>query len=74
MPFKYPLMDDGMSYVVYRLNCEECSIFYVSEMSKRLMTSMPEHKSAVRTHGTNSHIGSHISVTGHVVDFKKAKV
>ncbi len=74
MSFKCPLKDEEMSYVVYRLNCEECSSHFVGEMSKRLMTKTPEHKSAVRTHDTNPHIGSHISVAGHVVGFKKAKV
>ncbi len=59
---------------MYRVNCEECSTYYVGETSKRLMTRMQEHKSAVRRHDTNSHIWAHMSETGHVVDFKKAKV
>ncbi len=39
-----------------------------------LMTRMNEHRSAVRRRDTNSNIWAHISETGHVVDFKKAKV
>ncbi len=62
------------SDVVYRVNCEECSSYYVGEASKRLMTRMQEHNPAVRRHDTNSHICVHMSETGHVVDFKEAKV
>ncbi len=60
--------------MVYHVNYEECSSYYVGKASKRLMTSMQEHKSAVRRHDTSSHIWAHMSETGHVVDFKKAKV
>ncbi len=58
--------------MVYRVNCEECSSYYVGEASKRLMTRMQEHNPADRRHDTNSHIWVHMS--GHIVDFKKAKV
>ncbi len=53
---KDPLKDEENSGVVYRVNCEECSSYYVGETSKCLMTGMQEHKSVVRRHDTNSHI------------------
>ncbi len=71
---KDPLKDGKKSGVVYLVNCEEYSSYYVGETSKRLMTRMQEHKSTVRRHDTNSHIWAHMSETGHVVGFKKAKV
>ncbi len=71
---KDPLKDEEKSGVVCRVNCEECSSYYVGETSKHLMTRMQERKSAVRRHDTNSHIWAQLSETGHVVDFKKAKV
>ncbi len=71
---KDPLKDEEKSGVVHRVNYEECSSYYVGETSKRLMTRIQEHKWAVRRHDANSHIWAHMSKTGHVVDFKKAKV
>ncbi len=65
---KDPLKDEEKSGVVY---CEECSSYYVGGTSKRLSQSL---RSAVRGYDTNSHIWAHMSETGHVVDFKKAKV
>ncbi len=69
---KDPLKDEEKSGVLNRVNCEECSSYYFGETSKRLMTRMQEHKSAVRRHQTKSRMWAHISETGHVVDFKKA--
>ncbi len=70
---KDPLKDEEKSGVLYRVNCEECSSYNVGETSERLMTRMEEHMSAVRRHDTNLHILAHMSETGHVVDFNKAK-
>ncbi len=35
---KDPLKDEEKSVVVHRVNCEECSSYYIGETSKRLMT------------------------------------
>ncbi len=37
---KDPLKDEEKSGVVYGVNCEGCSSYYVGEISKRLMTRM----------------------------------
>ncbi len=74
MPPHHPLKDEEESRAVFRLNCEECTSFVVVETSKRLMTRIQGHKSAVRRHGINSHTWAHMSESGHVVGFKKAKV
>ncbi len=71
---KDPLKNEEKSGVVYRVNCEECSSYYVGETPKHLMARLQEHKSADRRQDIKSHIWAHMFETGHVVDCKKAKI
>jgi len=40
------------TFVIYRLECTECEVFYIGRTKRRLLDRLTEHKYAIRTGNT----------------------
>ena len=58
-----------VSHLVYKVNCKECSDFYIGMTCRRLKDRLAEHSSS-----ENSAIFKHSSDTGHVIDFDSPEI
>ena len=59
---------------VYRINCRDCTHFYIGETGRNLDVRIKEHKRAVTNCSPNSGIFKHICDTGHAIDFNSASI
>ena len=59
---------------VYKVECSDCNWKYVGETSRTLKERMVEHRRAVREHKETSEIASHVTDTGHRMDWTGALV
>ena len=59
----------SMSHLVYKINCMDCSEFYIGMTCRRLEDRLSEHSSS-----ENSALYRHFSETGHKIDFDSPEI
>ena len=59
----------SLSNVVYRINCQECTEFYIGKTNRRLSQRIKEHSTS-----ENSALTKHAIETNHIIDFSKPQV
>ena len=65
---KSPIATLSRSHVIYQVNCNDCTEFYIGKTVRRLSQRLAEHKKE-----SNSAIYKHLQ-TGHLVNCQGAKV
>ena len=66
---KCPVPVLSQSNVVYKIDCKECSNFYIGKTYRRLSQRIKEHNTS-----ENSALTKHSSATGHIIDFENPQV
>lgn len=69
---KEPLSEGEKSFVIYRINCNNCPCNYVGETTKHLQTRVHEHELAAKEQ--RSQVWTHMSEHGHTFNFAGAEV
>lgn len=59
---------------IYRLNCSDCSDFYIGESGRQLGTRLVEHQKSFKDGNFKSAVSEHAIKHSHRVDFSSASI
>ena len=64
-PYKDHINRSQQSGVIFRANCRDCNVFYISKTKRRLHDRKTHHFKALAENDTTLAIADHVKATGH---------
>ena len=65
---------ENTSGIVYKINCTNCSKYYVGQSKRMLKKRIYEHKNNVKTSKKNSGLAVHLNVNSHKFNFENVQI